>query len=122
MCNDRQFIHSIDASILVYLQKNEPSEELFCTFHNLRLLARRIASRGGFPDDTTLHVDFSSEEDDPETGLVIFRLGRKRARKKALFQLVLDTVVYEDPLAFDVLITKMQHAATALRERQMPCN
>jgi len=122
VCNDRQFIHSIDATILLYLQANEPTDELFCTFHNLRLLARRIARRGGFPDDTTIHVDFSPEEDEPESGLVVFKVGRKRARKKALFQLGLDTAVYENPLAFDSLITKMQHAAIALRERQMPCN
>jgi hypothetical protein len=122
VCNDRQFIHSIDASILAYLQANEPTEELFCTFHNLRLLAHRIARRGGFPDDTTIHLDFSWEEDDPDQGLVTFKLGRKRGRKKALFQLKLDDVVYENPLAFDTLIAQMQRAAIALRERQIPCN
>ena len=122
VCNDHQFIDSIDASIVAYLEQNEPTDELFCTFHNLRLLAREIARRGGFPDNTTLHVDFSLEDDNPEPGLVTFKLGRQRARKKALFQLELDTMVYENPLAFDALITKMQHAAIALRERQMPCN
>ena len=122
VCNDRDFINSIDASILEYLVANEPTEELFCTFSNLRLLARQIARRGGFPDDTTLHVDFSSEEDDSESGLVTFKVGRKRARKKAIFQCELNTVVYEDPLAFDELVSKMQRAAITLREKQIPCN